>query len=88
MLMSPWQRPCFGWPEPSYILRAESSVAMSIPPRPIPDRPDETPRPGHRGLRTPYTVNDPGFADPKKPGSEPDYIPGPSPAGTPDLPEL
>src|ERR1700686_1356403 len=22
MLMSPWQRPCFGWPEPSYILRA------------------------------------------------------------------
>jgi hypothetical protein len=58
---------------------------MSTAPRPIPGRPDETPRPGPAGPRTPYPVNDPGFADPNKPGSEPDYIPPPSPGGTPEL---
>jgi hypothetical protein len=44
---------------------------MSTAPHPIPDRPDEKPRPGPAGPRTPYPVNDPGFADPNKPGSEP-----------------
>ena len=58
---------------------------MSTAPRPIPGRPDEAPRPGPAGPRTPYPVNDPGFADPNKHGSEPDYIPPPSPAGTPEL---
>jgi hypothetical protein len=43
---------------------------MSTAPRPIPGRPDETPRPGPAGPRTPYPVNDPGFADPNKPGSD------------------
>jgi hypothetical protein len=50
-------------------------------PRPIPGRPDEKPRPGPQGPRTPYPVNDPSIADPKKPGSEPDYVPPPTPAG-------
>jgi hypothetical protein len=58
---------------------------MSTPPRPNPGRPDEIPRPGPAGPRTPYPVNDPGFADPNKPGSEPDFIPPPSPAGTPEI---
>jgi hypothetical protein len=58
------------------------SFRMSTPPRPLPERPDDTPRPGPSGPRTaPYPVNDPGFADPGKPGSEPDYIPSPSPPG-------
>jgi hypothetical protein len=60
-------------------------ILMSTAPRPIPGRPDETPRPGPAGPRTPYPVNDPGFAEPNKPGSEPDYIPPPSPGGTPEL---
>ena len=58
---------------------------MSTTPPPIPERPDEKSRPGPRGPRTPYPVNDPGFADPHKPGSEPDYIPTPSPADPPEL---
>jgi hypothetical protein len=39
----------------------------------------ERPKPGPAGPRTPYPVNDPGFADPRKPGSEPDYVPSPTP---------
>jgi hypothetical protein len=58
---------------------------MSTAPRPVPDRPDEKPRPGPSGPRTPYPVNDPGFADPNKSGSEPDYIPPPSPPGDPEF---
>jgi len=49
----------------------------------MPGRPDENPRPGPRGPRTPYPVNDPGIADPDKPGSEPDYIP--PPVGEPQM---
>jgi hypothetical protein len=60
------------------------SIFMSAALRPIPGRP-ETPLPGPSGPRTAYPVNDPGFADPDKPGSEPDYIPPPSPVGTPEL---
>jgi hypothetical protein len=58
---------------------------MRTAPRPIPGRPDETPRPGTAGPRTPYPVNDPGFADPKKPGSEPDYIPSAVASGNPRI---
>jgi hypothetical protein len=58
---------------------------MSTTPRPIAGRPDETPRPGRSGPRYPYPVNDPGFADPNKPRSAPDYMPPPSPAGAPEL---
>jgi hypothetical protein len=50
----------------------------------IPDPPDDKPRPDPAVPRTPYPVNDPGF-DPDKPGSEPDYIPPPSPAGEPEF---
>ena len=35
------------------------------------DRPARAP-----GRRQPYPVNDPGIADPDRPGSEPDYDPG------------
>jgi hypothetical protein len=59
---------------------------MSTPPRPLPERPDETPRPGPSGPQTPCPVNDPGFSAPGKPGSEPDYIPPPSPPGI--VPEI
>jgi hypothetical protein len=59
--------------------------AMSTAPRPSHDRPDEKPHPGPAGPRTPYPVNGPGFADPSKPGAEPDYIPPPSPAGDPEF---
>ena len=58
---------------------------MATAPRPIPGRPDDDPRPGPRGPRTPYPVNDPGIADPDKPGSEPDYIPPSSPEQSPDM---
>jgi hypothetical protein len=63
------------------VLVVANFIRMSTPPRPLPERPDDTPRPGPSGPRTPYPVNDPGFADPGKPGSEPDYIPSPSPPG-------
>jgi hypothetical protein len=62
-----------------------SWTLMSTTPRPIAGRPDETPRPGRSGPRYPYPVNDPGFADPNKPRSAPDYMPPPSPAGAPEL---
>jgi hypothetical protein len=73
------------WFRPGQEPHVGRSNLMSTAPRPIPGRPDETPRPGPAGPRTPYPVNDPGFADPNKPGSEPDYIPPPSPAGTPEI---
>src|SRR5580700_10959801 len=56
---------------------------VTTPPRPLPGRPDETPRPGPRGPRTPYPVNDPEIANPDKPGAEPDYIPATPPDWAP-----
>src|ERR1700760_3295256 len=68
------------------VLVVANFIRMSTPPRPLPERPDEAPTRGPSGPRTPYPVNDPGFADPGKPGSEPDYIPSPSPPGiTPEI---
>jgi hypothetical protein len=58
---------------------------MSTASCPIPDPPDEKPRASPAGPRKPYRVNDPGFADPNKTGSDPDYIPRPSPAGDPEF---
>jgi hypothetical protein len=43
-------------------------------PPPVRPNPDETPKPGPKGPRTPYPVDDPGITD--LPGQEPDYIPG------------
>ena len=37
-------------------------------------KPQESPKPGPKGPRTPYPVDDPGITD--LPGQEPDYIPG------------
>lgn len=38
--------------------------------------PDRRPEPGPTGPRTPYPVDDPAIADPARPGSEPDVVPG------------
>jgi hypothetical protein len=57
--------------------RGASSPRPSGLPPDVPERePDEQPRHGPRGPRTPYPVDDPGVADPTGPGSEPDYVPG------------
>ncbi|HVV92286.1 MAG TPA: hypothetical protein VHD15_02595 [Hyphomicrobiales bacterium] len=56
--------------------RDEPRTPGSKPKTPTPPRPDRTPRPGPDGPRTPYPVNDPGVADPRGPGSEPDLFPG------------
>jgi hypothetical protein len=61
------------------IIALDAGSSIPTPPQPIPDRPDQAPLPSPRGPRTPYPVNDPGIADPGKPGSEPDYIPPPIP---------
>ena len=61
------------------VFALDAGSSIPTPPQPIPDRPDQAPLPGPRGPRTPYPVNDPGIADPGKPGSEPDYIPSPIP---------
>ena len=61
------------------IIALDAGSSIPTPPQPIPDRPDQAPLPGPRGPRTPYPVNDPGIADPGKPGSEPAYIPSPIP---------
>ncbi len=38
---------------------------------------DERPEPARApGSRRPYPVDDPGIADPDRPGSQPDYVPG------------
>ena len=55
---------------------------MSTSPRPLPERPDEKPRPGPKGPRTPYPANDPGL---DRPGAEPDYIPPLPPGSMPDM---
>jgi hypothetical protein len=65
------------------IIAQDTGSAAPTPPRPIPGRPDEAPLPGPGGPRTPYPVNDPGIADPGKPGSEPDYMPSPLPGVDP-----
>jgi hypothetical protein len=78
---APWSAACrFRVRSAGTLIHIASWVVVSRTPRPIPDRPLETPRPGPREPRTPYPVNDPGFADPNNPGSEPHYIPVPSPA--------
>jgi hypothetical protein len=45
-----------------------------VPSPPVRPNPDETPKPGPRGPRTPYPADDPEIVD--LPGQEPDYIPG------------
>jgi hypothetical protein len=65
------------------IIALDTGSAAPTPSRPIPERPDEAPLPGPGGPRTPYPVNDPGIADPGKPGSEPDYMPSPLPGVDP-----
>jgi hypothetical protein len=65
------------------IIALDAGLAAPTPPRPIPERPDEAPLPGPGGARTPYPVNDPGIADPGKPGSEPDFMPSPLPGVDP-----
>jgi hypothetical protein len=65
------------------IIALDAGSAAPTPPRPIPERPNEAPLPGPGGPRTPYPVNDPGIADPGKPGSEPDYMPSPLPGVDP-----
>jgi hypothetical protein len=65
------------------IIALDAGSVAPTPPRPIPERPDEAPLPGPGGPRTPYPVNDPGIADPGKPGSEPDYMPSPLPGVDP-----
>jgi hypothetical protein len=67
------------------ILALASASATPTPPRPVPERPDDAPVPGPREPRSPYPVNDPGIADPAKPGSEPDYIPSPLPGSEPPV---
>lgn len=55
----------------------ESAPRPSGLPPDVPARePDEQPKRGPDGPRTPYPVDDPGVADPAGPGSEPDYLPG------------
>jgi hypothetical protein len=61
------------------IIALAAGSATPTPPRPVPERPGGAPVPGPRGPRSPYPVNDPGIADPAKPGSEPDYVPPPLP---------
>ena len=61
------------------IIALDAGLGMPTPPGPTPERPDEAPLPGPGGPQTPYPVNDPGIADPRKPGSEPDYMPSPLP---------
>lgn len=56
-------------------------VAPPDPDAPVLPDPDAPPVPGPRGPRTPYPVNDPGIADPTKPGSAPDYVPPVPPGG-------
>jgi hypothetical protein len=65
------------------IIALDAGPAAPTPPRPIPERPDEAPAPSPGAPRTPYPVNDPGIADPWKPGSEPDYMPSPLPGVDP-----
>lgn len=56
--------------------RPERDDPASHPPREDPigegrDEPRKAP-----GARKPYPVNDPGIADPDRPGAQPDYDPG------------
>src|SRR5262249_48453846 len=60
---------------------AKRCEVMSTSPRTALKEPDDRPRPGPTGPRTPYPVNDPSFADSRKPGSEPDLPPGSSHSG-------
>jgi hypothetical protein len=54
-------------------MMAQETPEKEAPP-PVRPNPDEAPKPGPKGPRTPYPVNDPEIAD--LPGQEPDYIPG------------
>lgn len=51
-------------------------MLMAGTPQPSRPEPDEGTIKGPDGPRTPYPVDDPGIADPKGPGSQPDFIPG------------
>ncbi|EJW11139.1 hypothetical protein A33M_3400 [Rhodovulum sp. PH10] len=61
------------------VRRSRPATSSNGLPEPKPDR---EPVPGPAGPRTPYPVNDPGIAQPDKPGAEPDYVP-PTPPGGP-----